>query len=73
MSDDFILETEDLTKEFAGFVAVSGVTLRVARGTIAASGLVRPANCALDSSRARGLLRTRLRGVREWAAAASPR
>ncbi len=29
-----ILETEDLTKEFAGFVAVNGVTLRVARGTI---------------------------------------
>ena len=34
MSDDFILETEDLTKEFAGFVAVNGVNLRVARGTI---------------------------------------
>jgi branched-chain amino acid transport system ATP-binding protein len=34
MSGDIILETEDLTKEFAGFVAVSGVTLRVARGTI---------------------------------------
>jgi branched-chain amino acid transport system ATP-binding protein len=34
MSGDFILETEDLTKEFAGFVAVNGVTLRVARGTI---------------------------------------
>ena len=34
MSDDFILETENLTKEFAGFVAVSGVNLRVARGTI---------------------------------------
>ena len=34
MSDEFILETEDLTKEFAGFVAVSGVALRVARGTI---------------------------------------
>ena len=34
MSGDFILETEDLTKEFAGFVAVSGVSLRVARGTI---------------------------------------
>ena len=34
MSDDFILETEDLTKEFAGFVAVNGVDLRVARGTI---------------------------------------
>jgi branched-chain amino acid transport system ATP-binding protein len=29
-----ILETEDLTKEFAGFVAVSGVNLRVERGTI---------------------------------------
>ena len=34
MSDQFILETEGLTKEFAGFVAVSGVNLRVARGTI---------------------------------------
>ncbi|HET9815395.1 MAG TPA: ABC transporter ATP-binding protein [Xanthobacteraceae bacterium] len=34
MSDDFILQTEDLTKEFAGFVAVSGVNLRVARGSI---------------------------------------
>src|SRR5689334_23434398 len=34
MSGEFILETEDLTKEFAGFVAVNGVTLRVQRGTI---------------------------------------
>jgi len=34
MSRDIILETEDLTKEFAGFVAVSGVHLKVARGTI---------------------------------------
>jgi branched-chain amino acid transport system ATP-binding protein len=34
VTDDFILQTEDLTKEFAGFVAVSGVNLRVARGTI---------------------------------------
>ena len=34
MSSDNILETEDLTKEFAGFVAVNGVSLRVARGTI---------------------------------------
>ena len=34
MSDEFILETKDLTKEFAGFVAVNGVNLRVARGTI---------------------------------------
>lgn len=29
-----ILETEDLTKEFAGFVAVNGVSLRVERGKI---------------------------------------
>ena len=34
MTDHIILETEDLTKEFAGFVAVNGVNLRVARGTI---------------------------------------
>jgi len=34
MSNEIILETEDLTKEFAGFVAVNGVTLRIARGTI---------------------------------------
>ena len=34
MSADIILETEDLTKEFAGFVAVNGVSLRVERGTI---------------------------------------
>ena len=34
MSQDIILETEDLTKEFAGFVAVNGVSLRVKRGTI---------------------------------------
>src|SRR5438034_9578931 len=31
---EIILETEDLTKEFAGFVAVNGVNLRIARGTI---------------------------------------
>src|ERR1700688_3636807 len=34
MSDEMILETEDLTKEFAGFVAVNGVDLHVRRGTI---------------------------------------
>src|SRR5258706_7475912 len=34
VSDDFILLTESLTKEFAGFVAVNGVDLRVTRGTI---------------------------------------
>jgi branched-chain amino acid transport system ATP-binding protein len=31
---DIVLETEDLTKEFAGFIAVSGVNLRVERGKI---------------------------------------
>ena len=34
MSGDAVLETEDLTKDFAGFVAVRGVNLRVARGSI---------------------------------------
>ncbi len=34
MSNEIILETEDLTKEFAGFVAVNGVSLKVERGTI---------------------------------------
>ena len=34
MSGEIILQTEDLTKEFAGFVAVNGVSLRVARGSI---------------------------------------
>jgi branched-chain amino acid transport system ATP-binding protein len=33
-SGDEVLLTEDLTKEFAGFVAVSGVSLRVKRGSI---------------------------------------
>lgn len=31
---DYILETEGLTKEFRGFVAVNGVNLRIRRGTI---------------------------------------
>jgi branched-chain amino acid transport system ATP-binding protein len=31
---DYILETEGLTREFRGFVAVNNVNLRVARGTI---------------------------------------
>ena len=34
MSGDPVLETEDLTKDFAGFVAVCGVNLRIARGSI---------------------------------------
>src|SRR5262245_61937192 len=31
---DCILETEGLTKEFAGFVAVNGVNLRIERGSV---------------------------------------
>jgi branched-chain amino acid transport system ATP-binding protein len=34
MSDEYILETHDLTKEFKGFVAVNGVSLKVRRGSI---------------------------------------
>ena len=34
MSDDFILVTDGLTKEFAGFMAVSGVNLAIRRGSI---------------------------------------
>ena len=34
MAEEIILETRDLTKEFRGFVAVNGVSLRVRRGTI---------------------------------------
>ncbi len=34
MGSEFILETKDLTKEFAGFVAVNGVNLQIARGSI---------------------------------------
>ncbi|MFY9692849.1 MAG: ABC transporter ATP-binding protein [Xanthobacteraceae bacterium] len=34
MRDDTVLETEDLTKDFAGFVAVRSVNLRVTRGSI---------------------------------------
>ena len=40
MADDVILETEGLTKEFHGFVAVKGVNLQVRRGTI--HGLIGP-------------------------------
>jgi branched-chain amino acid transport system ATP-binding protein len=34
MSDEYILETRGLTKEFKGFVAVNGVDLKVRRGSI---------------------------------------
>ena len=40
MSGDFILQTSGLTKEFAGFTAVDGVSLNVARGSI--HGLIGP-------------------------------
>jgi dTDP-4-dehydrorhamnose reductase len=43
---------------------------RILRRRLAGADLVRPANCALDSSRARAVLRTRLRGVLEYAAGA---
>jgi dTDP-4-dehydrorhamnose reductase len=46
---------------------------RILRGWLKCAGLARPANCALDSSRARSLLETRLRGVFEYAAAGSAR
>jgi len=34
LNGEWILETRDLVKQFAGFVAVNGVSLRVARGSI---------------------------------------
>src|SRR5256885_11126596 len=34
MSSDIILETQLLTKEFKGFVAVNGVSLKIKRGSI---------------------------------------
>jgi ABC-type sugar transport system ATPase subunit len=34
LNSDYILETEQLSKEFKGFVAVNKVDLRVRRGTI---------------------------------------
>src|SRR5512137_2595002 len=40
MPDDLILETRDVAKEFRGFVAVAGVSLKVKRGSI--HGLIGP-------------------------------
>ena len=34
MASDYIIETDDLTREFSGFVAVNGVSLKVRRGSI---------------------------------------
>jgi dTDP-4-dehydrorhamnose reductase len=47
--------------EFARLIAGDGVRC----GTTGDAGLVRPLDCTLDSSRAYGLLRTPIRGVRE--------
>src|SRR5436190_1504366 len=41
MANDIVLETEGLTKEFAGFVAVRDVNLGVAPADVARLGLVR--------------------------------
>jgi dTDP-4-dehydrorhamnose reductase len=41
---------------------------RILRSRLGGSDLVRPTNCALDSSRARALLRVRLHGVLEYSA-----
>jgi branched-chain amino acid transport system ATP-binding protein len=40
MTDDLILETRDVAKEFRGFVAVAGVSLKVKKGSI--HGLIGP-------------------------------
>jgi dTDP-4-dehydrorhamnose reductase len=45
--------------------ARAGDPERLRSSTIADSGLLRPRDCSLDSSRARALLQTRLRSVRE--------
>src|SRR3546814_20359861 len=34
MTDDFVIETRDLCKEFRGFTAVKNINLRVRRGSI---------------------------------------
>ena len=57
ISGDIILETEDLTKEFAGFVAVNGVNLRVERGTINATNRSGPAPRSI-STRAKRVARS---------------
>jgi dTDP-4-dehydrorhamnose reductase len=53
--------------EFARLVAAAHGRSpeRLRAGLSAESGMRRPRNCALDSGRARGLLRTQLRGVHE--------
>jgi dTDP-4-dehydrorhamnose reductase len=45
---------------------------RIRRSSIAAEGLVRPRNCALACDRAARLLRTRLRGAREFLSSGRP-
>ena len=62
--EDTILETEDLTKEFAGFIAVRGVNLRVRRGH-------RFAGVSLIQGREMSAVRDRLRQEFEDVAGAS--
>jgi len=54
--------------EFACLIAAAeGLSPdRIPRSSIAEKGLIRPRNCALVCDRAGRLLRTRLRGAREW-------
>jgi dTDP-4-dehydrorhamnose reductase len=56
--------------EFACLVAEAGGLTpdSIRRTSIAEEGLTRPRNCALATDRAASLLRTRLRGAREWLA-----
>jgi dTDP-4-dehydrorhamnose reductase len=56
--------------EFACLVAEAGGLSpdRIRRSSIAEAGLIRPRNCALATDRAARLLRTRMRGAREWLA-----
>jgi dTDP-4-dehydrorhamnose reductase len=63
----------ELARAIAAAHGLPGERLR--RGRLAGSGLQRPAYCVLDSSRARALLRTPIRGVSELGpvAAGQPR
>jgi dTDP-4-dehydrorhamnose reductase len=56
--------------EFACLIAEAGGLSpdRIRRSSIAEAGLTRPRNCALASHRAARMLRTRMRGAREWLA-----
>ena len=59
-----VLSRYDFARAVAGARGFDPGQLRSARS--ATSGMRRPRNCALDSSRAQALLQTRLRGVAEF-------